>query len=120
MVSSFEKQRDILYNAMKKIATSKNCPDWIEKIIRQAVQEARNIETKKEEFPALSKANEPLNIDDMVETTAKDECVYKIIEEVDPIEGVRLFNIRVETGDINNMVGQVYHNVPETMLRRSV
>ena len=47
----YEQQRDILFEACKKVATAPNCPKWIADILRTEVMRAKQI---KEDFPSLS------------------------------------------------------------------
>jgi hypothetical protein len=44
--------------------------------------------------------------------------VAKLIEEDDVIDNVRLFNVQVVEANKNHQVGAVFHNVPETLMRR--
>lgn len=114
-----QKQRDILFEACKKIATHKNCPAWIETIIRNAVAEAKSIKEEFEGFDTPVTDLRPFEIGDVCKSNRpNDKCKYKIISEHDPIEGIRLFTIQILEGDINNPVGLMVPNVPETFLVR--
>ena len=46
----FEKQRDILFDACKKIATDTKCPKWIADFLREEVMKAKQV---KDDFPDL-------------------------------------------------------------------
>ena len=45
----YEQQRDILFEACKKVATAQNCPKWIADLLRTEVMRAKQL---KEEFPS--------------------------------------------------------------------
>ena len=65
----YEQQRDILFEACKKVATDQKCPKWIADILRDAVMKAKQT---KEDFPTLDNSSEtpavavPLQIGDNV------------------------------------------------------
>jgi hypothetical protein len=79
----------------------------------------------KEEFPSLDNSSEshaaalPLQIGDIVVITNNNtSCVAKIIEEP-PFPGdIRIFNVQVTENNKNHNIGQIFHNVPETFMRR--
>lgn len=121
-MSAFEQQRDILFEACKKIATDQKCPKWIADILRDAVIKAKNI---KDEFPTFDTdqkttlSDQPLQIGDVVIVNNNNtSCVAKLIEEEMSPGDIRIFNIQVVEGNNNHMIGQIFHNVPETMMRR--
>ena len=43
-------------------------------------------------------------------------CVYEVVSEADPIQGVRLFNLRIISTRAKDPVGYTILNVPETMI----
>ena len=49
-------------------------------------------------------------------TTPGDTCVYEVVSEADPIQGVRLFNLRIISTRAKDPVGYTILNVPETMI----
>lgn len=122
-MSAFEQQRDILFEACKKVATDQKCPKWIADLLRDAVMKAKNV---KDEFPSFDAdqkstlSDQPLKIGDVVIVSNNNtSCVAKLIEEpVSPDEHIRLFDIQVVEGNKTHSVGQVFHNIPETMMRR--
>ena len=65
----YEQQRDILFEACKKVATAQNCPKWIADLLRTEVMRAKQL---KEEFPSLSNDQEshvpdqPLQVNEIV------------------------------------------------------
>lgn len=106
-----EKQRDILFEACKEVATNSKCPKWIEDILKTAVIKARNLKT---EVQTIAK---PIEIGDICISSKKDDpCEYKILKEHDSINGVRLFTVQIMKGNINNPEGLIVPNVPETLL----
>lgn len=118
----YEQQRDILFEACKKVATDQKCPKWIADLLRDAVMKAKQT---KEEFPSLDNSSEsptaalPLQIGDIVVINNNNACcIAKIIEEP-PFPGdIRIFNVQVTENTKNHNIGQVFHNVPETFMRR--
>lgn len=118
MSDVIKKQRDILFEACKQIATNKRCPDWIAGALKNAVLEARKIEA--EDFPDLSvpvKLSGPIQVGDYVMANLYGtECKYYVSIETEPVEGVRLFHLQFVEGE--NRGRNVSYNVPETMLRK--
>ena len=118
----YEQQRDILFEACKKVATDQKCPKWIADLLRDAVMKAKQT---KEEFPTLDNSSEsptaalPLQIGDIVVITNNNACcIAKIIAEP-PFPGdIRIFDVQVTENTKNHNIGQVFHNVPETFMRR--
>lgn len=115
----FTKQRDILFEACKKVATNKKCPPWISEILRNAVMEAKNL---KEEFPSFDETEpevQTLNLNDIVIIESnKTSCKAKLIEETDTIQNIRMFNVQVIETNANHQKGQIFHNIPETFMRK--
>lgn len=120
-MSIYEQQRDILFEACKKVATDQKCPKWIADLLRDSVMKAKNL---KEEFPSFSDQEtpspaQPFQVGDIVVIHSNNtSCVAKLIEEDDIIDNVRLFNVQVVEANKNHQVGAVFHNVPETLMRR--
>lgn len=117
----YEQQRDILFEACKKVATDKKCPSWIADILRDSVIKAKNL---KEEFPSFSDPaddtqSSSLKLGDIVIISSNDtSCIAKLIEEEDVIDNVRLFNVQVVEKTKNHNIGTIFHNVPETLMRK--
>lgn len=112
-------QRDILFELCKDIAMNKRTPDWIKKQIYQGVKKARDV---KEEFPSLEDKpieNRPLKVGDKAysETLDNSPYMFEIVAEKDPVQGVRLFDVRIISGKGPRMVGSVVFNMPETWLQ---
>lgn len=116
----YEKQRDVLFEACKKIATDQKCPKWIADILRDAVISAKNI---KEDFPSFSNdqdlhSEHTLQLGDIVIITNNNtSCVAKLIEEQLSPGNIRIFDVQVIEGNKYNTVGTIFHNVPETLMR---
>jgi hypothetical protein len=117
-----EKQRDILFDACKKIATDTKCPKWIADFLREEVMKAKQV---KDDFPDLKDSQEtpqtgqPLEVNDIVVVTNNGcSCVAKLVKEAIPVDDIRLFDIQIVEGDKNNQVGQIYYNIPETLMKR--
>lgn len=118
----YEQQRDILFEACKKIATDQKCPKWIADILRTEVMRAKQV---KEDFPDLKEAQEvpqedaPLEIGNVVVINNNGvSCVAKLVKEAIPVDGIRLFDVQVIENSKNHTIGQTYVNIPETLMRR--
>ena len=118
----YEKQRDILFEACKRIATDSKCPKWISDILRDEVMKAKQV---KEEFPSLEDSKEsiatvqPLDINDIVIINSNNvSCVAKIIKEDIPVNDIRLFDVQVVENNKYHNIGQIFHNVPESLMVR--
>jgi len=118
----YEQQRDILFEACKKVATAPNCPKWIADILRTEVMRAKQI---KEDFPSLSTDQEthqedvPLEIGNVVVINNNGQsCVAKLVKEAIPVDGIRLFDVQVIQNSKNHTIGQTFFNIPETYMTR--
>lgn len=118
----YEQQRDILFEACKKVATAPNCPKWIADILRTEVMRAKQI---KEEFPSLSTDQEtpqedvPLEVGSVVVINNNGQsCVAKLVKEAIPVDGIRLFDVQVVEMSKNHTIGQTFFNIPETYMTR--
>lgn len=118
----YEQQRDILFEACKKIATAPNCPKWISDILRAEVMRAKQI---KEEFPDLKEDQEvpqevlPLEVGSVVVINNNGQsCVAKLVKEAIPVDGIRLFDVQVVENSKNHTIGQTFFNIPETLMKR--
>ena len=118
----YEQQRDILFEACKKVATAPNCPKWIADILRTEVMRAKQI---KEDFPSLSTDQEtpqedvPLEIGNVVVINNNGQsCIAKLVKEAIPVNGIRLFDVQVIKNSKNHTIGQTFFNIPETYMTR--
>jgi hypothetical protein len=118
----YEQQRDILFEACKKVATAPNCPKWIADILRTEVMRAKQV---KEEFPSLSTDQEtpqedvPLEVGNVVVINNNGQsCVAKLVKEAIPVDGIRLFDVQVVEMSKNHTIGQTFFNIPETYMTR--
>ena len=121
----YEQQRDILFEACKKIATAPNCPKWIADILRTEVMRAKQI---KEDFPELKETKEAQEVPQegqqlevgsvVVITNNGQSCVAKLVKEAIPVDGVRLFDVQVVENTPNHSIGQTFFNIPETLMKR--
>lgn len=118
----FEQQRDILFEACKKVATDQKCPKWIADYLRDEVMRAKQI---KEEFPSLNtetettQADKPLEVNDIVVITNNGvSCIAKLVKEAIPVDNIRMFDVQVVQNDKNHNIGQQFYNIPETFMRR--
>lgn len=121
-MNTLEKQRDILFDACKRVATDQKCPKWIADFLRDEVMKAKQV---KEDFPDLKDCQEtpqtdqPLSVNDIVVVTSNGvSCVAKLVKEAIPVDDVRLFDVQVVENNKNHQIGQVFHNVPESLMRR--
>ena len=119
-----EEQRNILFEACKKIATDQKCPKWIADYLRDQVMLAKQVK-EKVEFPDLEDkekepvVDKPIEVNDTVIVTNNGcTCTALIIAECIPVDNTRLFDIKIVKGDSNNLVNQIYTNIPETMMKR--
>ena len=118
----YEQQRDILFEACKKVATAPNCPKWIADLLRTEVMRAKQI---KEDFPSLntcqetSKEDVPLEVGNVVVINNNGQsCVAKLVKEAIPVNGIRLFDVQVIQNSTNHTIGQTFFNIPETYMTR--
>lgn len=108
-------QLNILLHAMKEIVQTNNCPEWVVNKITKAVKEAK--EFKETEVEPEEKVYCELYIGMKVHsTTPGDTCTYIIESESDPVQGVRLFNLKIIATKAKDPIGYVICNVPETMI----
>lgn len=114
------KQRDILYEVCKEIAMNDRTPEWIKTKIYKAVQKAKDV--KEDEFPSLENNQSlsgELKVGSIVTSNVLDDLKYtfKIVAEKDIIDGVRLYDVVVVSGEGPHKIGSVVHNIPGTWLR---
>ena len=115
------KQRDILFNACKAIATNKRTPEWIQKYLIAEVTKAKNVDATDDISTLELDAPKPheFKVDEIVSTTKIDKTEYKmkIKSEGSVIDGVKLWNCVIVAGDGPRGIGYEIPNVPETWLK---
>lgn len=111
-------QRDILFNAAKKVATNHKCPDWISKILSDAVLQSKKLQNSDNiEITADTTLSKTIEVGATVKSNKEnDTCVYKITEEGPVIQGVKLYTLVIIKGNKDNPEGHVLYNVPENWL----
>lgn len=113
----YREQLNILLHAMKAVVQTKGCPDWVAYKLNAAVKEAKEYKPTGNEVGAAEKKFCELYPGMHVHsTTPGDTCVYEVVSEADPIQGVRLFNLRIISTRAKDPVGYTILNVPETMI----
>lgn len=114
------KQRDILFNACKVIATNKRTPEWIQKYLITEVTKAKNVdEVDISDLELDAPVKHEFKVDEIVSTTKIDKTEYKmkIKSEGSVIDGVKLWNCVIVAGDGPRGIGYEIPNVPETWLK---
>jgi len=115
-------QLNILMETMRDVIKAKTCPDWVARKLADGVKRAKTLGNEPPEVEEFSEYTvdytvRPFEINECVVSNVKDDkCLYRILEQSDPIDGVNLYTLRIEKGNKANPPGYVVHNVPETML----
>ena len=115
-------QLNILMETMRDVIKAKTCPDWVARKLADGVKRAKTLGQEPAEVEEFSEYTvdytvRPFEINECVVSNIKDDkCLYRILEQSDPIDGVNLYTLRIEKGNKANPPGYVVHNVPETML----
>ena len=115
-------QLNILMETMRDVIKAKTCPDWVARKLADGVKRAKTLGNEPAEVEEFSEYTvdytvRPFEINECVVSNIKDDkCLYRIMEQSDPIDGVNLYTLRIEKGNKANPPGYVVHNVPETML----
>lgn len=115
-------QLNILMETMRDIIKAKTCPDWVARKLADGVKRAKTLGNEPAEVEEFSEYTvdytvRPFEINECVVSNIKDDkCLYRILEQSDPIDGVNLYTLRIEKGNKANPPGYIVHNVPETML----
>lgn len=110
-----KEQLNILLHAMKSVVQTKGCPDWVAYKLNAAVKEAKEYKVPEEE--QVERKYTDLHIGMKCKsTTPGDTCTYEIVSETDPLQGVRMFNIRIIATRGKDPLGYIIPNVPETMI----
>lgn len=117
---SFEaEQRDLLFEAIKKVATDRRTPGWILDVLSKAAMDAKNLARKIPDSLDDDKVSstKSLEVGSLARNIDKsDKCVYKILDLSTEVQGIRLFNVQIVEGNTKNPAGMLIHNVPETKL----
>lgn len=116
-------QLNILLHAIKDIVKNKNCPDWVAKRLTDAVKNAKNQQTDNSSTNQETKQYvidtelKPFVIDEIVASNVENDiCLYKIIDILDKVGGITLYNLQIINGNKDNPPGLIIHNIPETLL----
>jgi hypothetical protein len=113
-------QLNILMETMRDVIKAKTCPDWVARKLADGVKRAKTLGNEPvEEFSeyTIDYTVRPFEINECVVSNIKDDkCLYRILEQSDPIDGVNLYTLRIEKGNKTNPPGYIVHNVPETIL----
>ena len=115
-------QLNILIETMRDVIKAKTCPDWVARKLADGVKRAKTLGNEPAEVEEFSEYTvdytvRPFEINECVVSNVKDDkCLYRILEQSDPIDGVNLYTLRIEKGNKANPPGYIVHNVPETML----
>ena len=120
-MSKEKKQRDILFEACKSIATNNRTPEWIKRYIMSEVAKAKCVED--EDVIQSMTLDEPTKhewkVNDLAKTTNIDKTTYtiKLESESTIIDGVKLWNCEIVDGKGPREKGYKIPNVPETWLK---
>lgn len=116
-------QLNILLHAIKDIVKNKNCPDWVAKRLTDAVKNAKNQQVDNSSTNQETKQYvidtelKPFVIDEIVASNVENDiCLYKIIDILDKVGGITLYNLQIINGNKDNPPGLIIHNIPETLL----
>ncbi len=115
-------QLNILMETMRDVIKAKTCPDWVARKLADGVKRAKTLGNEPADVEEFSEYTvdytvRPFEINECVVSNVKDDkCLYRILEQSDPIDGVNLYTLRIEKGNKANPPGYIVHNVPETML----
>ncbi len=115
-------QLNILMETMRDVIKAKTCPDWVARKLADGVKRAKTLGNEPAEVEEFSEYTvdytvRPFEINECVVSNIKDDkCLYRILEQSDPIDGVNLYTLRIEKGNKANPPGYIVHNVPETIL----
>lgn len=118
-------QLNILLHAIKDIVKARQCPDWISKKLADAVKRAKEYNSNETASSQNSKTYEPdINNtnafvigEKVISNVENDICLYKIVDILDPIAGVILYNLEILKGNKDNPAGLIVHNIPMTLLQ---
>lgn len=112
-------QLNILMETIREIVKAKTCPEWVIRKLTNGVKQAKSVsgDTQDEPTYEADPVYKPYTVGETVMSNIpNDRCLYKIMEQVDPINGVNLYTLRIERGDKSNPAGYIVYNVPESSL----
>lgn len=117
-------QLNILLNAIKDIVRSNHCPEWVASRLTAAVKAAKEYRSS-EPSPASSTSQyvvdetiRPFVVnEEVISNVQNDICLYKIVNILDPVGGITLYNLQILKGNKDNPPGMIVHNIPETLLQ---
>ena len=114
-------QLNILMETMRDVIKAKTCPDWVARKLADGVKRAKGLTENSESTEGsyeIDYTYKPFEINECVASNIEnDNCLYRIIEQVDPINNVNLYTLRIEKGNKDNPAGYIIYNVPETKLQ---
>ena len=55
--------------------------------------------------------------EEVISNVQNDICLYKIVNILDPVGGITLYNLQILKGNKDNPPGMIVHNIPETLLQ---
>lgn len=122
-MSREQKQRDILFDAIKRIATNKRTPEWISGALTQAVMAAKQV-TDDVDLNSVSldehviHNNNPVAVGKLAQMDTLDNTHYviKILTQSEEVEGITLWHVQIVQGKGPHAVGSIVYNVPETWI----
>lgn len=117
IMNKAEKQRDILFEACKEIATNKRTPEWISGILTQAVKTARQVKDDFWEEGIGDKKQETykepqVGLKGKIDMLDNTPYYVEILKEAEEVEGIKLFHIRILNGKGPHAIGSIVYNVP--------
>lgn len=116
-------QLNILLNAIKDIVRSNHCPEWVASRLTAAVKAAKEYnkgETTSQNSSSytVDETVRPFVVnEEVISNVQNDICLYKIINILDPVGGIILYNLQILKGNKDNPPGMIIHNIPETLLQ---
>lgn len=113
-----KQQRDILFDAIRKLVRKQNCPQWVVIELSNAVKKAKSITSNTDHsVESTETIHKRPEVGDVVKSNIKnDTCLYELIELSDVVQNVNLFTVKIVKGSKGNPEGAIAHNVPETMM----
>lgn len=111
-------QLNILMETMRDVIKAKTCPDWVVRKLADGVKRVKTLTDTQTAKYEIDYTVKPFEINEYVASNVDhDTCLYKIIEQSDPIDNVNLYTLRIEEGNKDNPTGYIVYNVPETKLQ---
>jgi len=110
-------QRDTLFEACKKVATNKKCPDWISRILSDAVIQSKKLQANDVEVTSETTLSKTIEVGATVASNKyNDTCIYKIKAEGPIVQGEQLYELVIIKGNKDNPEGSILYNVPKSWL----